>query len=448
MRIRQGYLFKRGGTYYVAWRVNGKLFMRTTGETTLKKAEEKRAEIMQPFAAGDETSVLQNLAARIEGRKAEVAKIADERNPPLALDAAWAAYLASPKRPDSGERTLSDYGGYFTSFSAWMKKYHADKVHLRDVTPAVAVEYAVHLGNIGLSPNSFNKHIRFLELLYRVTRDAARFTVNPWEDIKRKRVVSISRRELTVEELKKVCLAATGELRLLLAMGIYTGLRLGDCATLRWGEVDLARGVIRRIPSKTARRNPKPVLVPIHSTLWAMLQETPAKARRDYVLPECAALYLKSSSEMSKRLHEHFEACGVTTQRPGTGRELKKGDDGKERKVSTGKRAVVEVGFHSLRHTFVSLCREANAPLAVVEAIVGHSNPAMTRHYTHTSEAAAGAAVAALPDITSISDAKPALLVADPLAILKSKLNALVETLTPANAVTVRAQMLSLLEKH
>jgi hypothetical protein len=121
---------------------------------------------------------------------------------------------------------------------------------------------------------------------------------------------------------------------------------------------------------------------------------------------------------------------------------------GKERKVSTGKRAVVEVGFHSLRHTFVSLCREANAPLAVVEAIVGHSNPAMTRHYTHTSEAAAGAAVAALPDITSTSDAKPALPAADPAAILKSKLSALVETLTPANAVTVRAQMLALLEKH
>jgi hypothetical protein len=30
------------------------------------------------------------------------------------------------------------------------------------------------------------------------------------------------------------------------------------------------------------------------------------------------------------------------------------------------------------------------APLAVVEFIVGHSNPAMTRHYTHVGELAAG----------------------------------------------------------
>jgi hypothetical protein len=116
-----------------------------------------------------------------------------------------------------------------------MKEKQADKPALRDVTPAIAGEYAVNLGRIGLSPNSFNKHIRFLELIYRATRDRARWDRNPWEDIKRKRQVTSSRRELTVDELRTVCNVADGELRLLFALGIYTGLRLGDCATLRWG---------------------------------------------------------------------------------------------------------------------------------------------------------------------------------------------------------------------
>ena len=66
---------------------------------------------------------------------------------------------------------------------------------------------------------------------------------------------------------------------------------------------------------------------------------------------------------------------------------------------------MVEVGFHSLRHSFVSLCRQSNAPLAVVEAIVGHSNPAMTRHYTHVGAVAADAAVALLPAIGATSKA-------------------------------------------
>ncbi len=37
--------------------------------------------------------------------------------------------------------------------------------------------------------------------------------------------------------------------------------------------------------------------------------------------------------------------------------------------------------------------------MAVVESIVGHSNPSMTRHYTHVGELAAETAVAGLPSV-------------------------------------------------
>ncbi len=88
---------------------------------------------------------------------------------------------------------------------------------------------------------------------------------------------------------------------------------------------------------------------------------------------------------------------------------------------------MVEVGFHSLRHTFVSLCRESNAPLSVVESIVGHSNPAMTRHYTHTSEAAALSAVNGLPSV--MGDEPKALPAADPMAAMKERIAALADEL-------------------
>ncbi len=79
------------------------------------------------------------------------------------------------------------------------------------MTPAIAGRYAAHLtGERGLSANSFNKHVRFLELLFRVLREPARLTVNPWEGIQRKRHISESRRELTTDELRTVCGAATG----------------------------------------------------------------------------------------------------------------------------------------------------------------------------------------------------------------------------------------------
>jgi hypothetical protein len=107
----------------------------------------------------------------------------------------------------------------------------------------------------------------------------------------------------------------------------------------------------------------------------------------------------------------------------------------------TGKRAVVEVGFHSLRHTFVSLCREAGAPLAVVEAIVGHASPAMTRHYTHVGEAAARASVAALPSVLGEIAAPPALPAPEPW---RAQICQLAAALTPANVKETRAALLAL----
>ena len=75
----------------------------------------------------------------------------------------------------------------------------------------------------------------------------------------------------------------------------------------------------------------------------------------------------------------------------------------------------VEVGFHSLRHSFVSLCANAGVPLAAVQAIVGHSSPAMTRHYSHLGIEAARGAVAALPAVTMEAEATPLATPADAL---------------------------------
>lgn len=386
MRKRTGYLVRRGKVYYAVWTVSGKKFMRSTGKRDRREAETELRRIMEPFYAQDEVATLQNIATRIEGRKAEIANLEDERTPPLLLDKAWDAYLSAPGRPDSGPKTLRQYESHYDQFTEWLKEQHTNTILMRDVSQDVAESYTEHLTQRGLSANRFNKHVRFLELMFRVLKEKARLSLNPWEQIRRKRQIPQSRRELTIDELHRVCSSANGELRLLLAIGIYTGLRLGDCATLRWGEVDLKRGVIRRIPNKTASRNPEPIHIPIHASLRAMLNEFPEDKKGDYVLPKNAENYLRDVATVTNTVRRHFEANGIRVHKPGTGE-------------GTKNRATVDVGFHSLRHTFVSMCREANAPLSVVEAIVGHSNPAMTRHYTHTSELAAASAVNSLPAV-------------------------------------------------
>ena len=391
MKHRTGYLFKRNGAFYVQWNVNGKRFTKALRDdqgnavSTRREAEEAQTKFMATFTVADEAEALESIVAKLDGRKAELARLQDEQNPPLAIAGAWRDYLAAPNRPDSGESTLRQYEFQYAAFARWMQEKYPHIVTLRDVTQPIAEEYAASLNHGKFTPSTYNKHLNLLTLVFRVLKNKARLTGNPWEDIQRKRITAQGRRELTIDELRNVCQSATGELRVLLALGLYSGLRLGDCATLRWAEVDLPRNMIRRIPNKTARRNPKPVIVPIHPVLKEMLETTVPEQRAEYVSPEIAALYMRRSDMVTDMVQRHFIACKIKPHKPGTG--------------GKGKRAVVEVGFHSLRHTFVSLCRESNAPLAVVESIVGHSSPAMTRHYTHVGELAAGRAVAMLPSI-------------------------------------------------
>jgi integrase len=106
------------------------------------------------------------------------------------------------------------------------------------------------------------------------------------------------------------------------------------------------------------------VTVPIHPGLRDLLSQIPPEEHAEYVLPELAALYAHRTDAVTDLVQTHFKACGIKVWKPGTGPNSQ-----------DAKRAVIEVGFHSLRHTFVSLCRDSNAPLAVVESIVGHSNP-------------------------------------------------------------------------
>jgi integrase len=380
-RNTKGRLYKRGENYYLQYSVNGKIFRHVLRDEdgsparTIRAAEEIKNKILAPlFTKSDvkrEEGVLAALATA--ERKAAIAE--DEANPPLRIKDAWQAYADNQDRPDSGERTLADYAGYFNQFKTWQETHCSGAVFMRDITPESAAGYCSWMKKSGLSANTFNKRLFFMKLIYRVLRKAIRAPENPFENIKPQKLKQTPRRELTIDELNLILSNAEGELALLLGLGTFTGLRLGDCCTLQWGEIDLARHVIRRVPNKTASRSGKPVLIGIPQILYDRLAETPRTARKGWLFPELAAKYLDLSKRpvITRKIQEYFERCGIQTHKPGTGQD-------------TGARAVVEVGFHSLRHTYVSLCAERGVPLAVIQGNVGHGNAAMTRHYLHVSE--------------------------------------------------------------
>ena len=401
-QTRHGGLFKQKGSqfWYARWRVDGKLYVKSTGKTAKRDAEAQLAEMIAPYLVADRKALAQSVAAHIAGAEAELEQIAAEKSA-VPLAQAWRKYLDAPNRPDTGAATLGQYECQFSRFDTWCAAQKPPVRFMAEVTEETAAAFVKNLVAEKRTPNTINKYLNLLQLVWRTLAKPARLAVNPWAGIQRKTLAPVGRRELTLAELSKACKAATGELQILLALGLFTGMRLGDCCSLRWGEVDLILGVIR----KDTRKTGKPVQIPIHPELLAMLKQAEGGRAGEYVLPEYAAAYLKRNQTVVARIQKHFAECGIVTAAPAQKQRVRRG---------------VEVGFHSLRHSFVSLCARAGVPLAAVQSIVGHSNPAMTRHYTHIGIEAARGAVAALPAVTSeAAQARPAPAPADALATIR-----------------------------
>ena len=176
-------------------------------------------------------------------------------------------------------------------------------------------------------------------------------------------------------------------MRVLMAIGFYTGLRLGDACTLSWEQVELRQDRIVRQPNKTRARTGKTLVIPLYPALRQILEEIPARDRHGPVVPDAAALYAKSRPALSKAITKLFTACEIETTVEGR-----------------GVRRRCLVGFHSLRHSFVTMCAEQGVPLAVVQELCGHGSPEIQRAYMHMGEEVTRQAISALPDISKPED--------------------------------------------
>ncbi len=413
------HLMLRNGTWYVQARLpDGRRIVRSTHTAALDEARTVRDTLLEPLKLTQERARLSAVQSAISAVDERLEEIADAA-PAVSIKHGWQAYLDQQNRPDSGPSTLARYEGWYEAFARWMESEHPDVLELRSVTQDHADAYAAHVAK-QVSPTTFNRTVNTLSLVWRVLETAARLSANPWKRITRKRFAVHSRRELTLEELGRVCAAAQGEMRVLLALGIYAGLRLGDAALLRWADVDMVRGILSIVPMKTARRSQKRVTLPLHPALLTLLSETAPAKRTGYVMPGIAERYRQYEAALSRDVARLFEAVGIVTSA----------------EMEGGMRNRPECGYHSLRHTFVSLCAAGGVPQSVVQSLVGHGSPAMTAHYTHVGTETARAAVLTLPDVTGTDTAaKPENAVA---GTLEGILTAL-EGLTDADLETLAA---------
>ena len=376
---------EKNGTYTIRAMINGKHFSKSTRTKNREEAEKILEQFLRPFVKDDKVATYENLKAFAASAEQQ-AEIEEDKRPQMKLTEVWDAYLKSPERRDLSQTTLDAKKQVWRLWTEWMQTKHPEIEELRRVTVEMAEEYLAYL-RVDHSASTYNSRLCVIREMTRVVAEKARVKKNPWENMKQRDDDSCRRRELTIEEIQRLARQARkqgDEWERLFCIGVYTGLRLGDCCNLEWKCVDLVRSIIQVIPHKTRKyAHGKPVTIPIHPTLAENLMRTKVSERLGCVLPTIAGYYRRDRPKVSYTIGRIFRNAGIVTSVHVEGRKWK----------------VPEATFHSLRHTFVSLAANAGIPLHIVQSIVGHESTAMTRHYYHENEAALRKAVAAIPAI-------------------------------------------------
>jgi integrase len=188
--------------------------------------------------------------------------------------------------------------------------------------------------------------------------------------------------------LRAVLDVAGEEWQSLIKFGLYTGQRLGDLALLTWSQIDLERDEIRLTSRKTGKRLLIPIAAPLREHLLAIAGDDP----RAPVHPRACATVNEQSGRvgtLSNQFSDLLVACGLRGPQCRQSRNIKR----------DRKREGLDLSFHSLRHTAVSMLKDAGVPDSVVQALVGHESAAMSHRYTHVGKEALAKAARSLPEI-------------------------------------------------
>ena len=375
------YQTKTGGSWYYDIQVDHKRYKGTCeGCTTKRQAE--------AFEQAMKEKVKQ--AAGLKSVKALYETFRDDLTGgrKIFLDEAFELAERKPRSRMPAEKYAAMKRTVWADFLAFMHGEHPDVKNLIDVTDAHAQAYIALLQKSGryektisysrgdgkkartittqkaegaLSARTVRLHQTVCAEVFTLLVKDAGLQENPFAGIRRAKSDAKTREAFTPDELQTIFDNLDGFTRPLFMMAVWTGLREGDICTLKWSDVDLESRLITRETRKTGTV----VQIPISNQLYALLTATP-RTESEYVFPKHAEMYLANPSGVSYRVKQFLEGLGIQTTRKPEGRT----------------QAISTKDLHSCRHTFCYYAGMAGIPLAVVQSIVGHMSPEMTKHYS------------------------------------------------------------------
>ena len=311
----------------------------------------------------------------------------------ILLKDAYEKSLEKPKKRTPSPELIKTKRSYWNDFIAFIGENYPEIEKLSEVQPLHAESYIQYLRQHGrfnkvvsyagktitktrtyllrsaLSSKTINTYQQVLGEVFQLLARDAGIIDNPFAAIPMLKKDAETREAFTEEELAVIRDNLDDFTKPLFTIAIATALREGDICTLKWSEINFGKEIITRQMRKTGGIVEIPIMPPLKDYLLHLKEETcnSDSAYQEYVLPAHAEMYLSNSSGVSYRI-KHFleDQCKITTTKVPSGRD----------------RAVSVKDLHSCRHTFCYYAGIYGIPLSVVQSIVGHMSPEMTKHYS------------------------------------------------------------------
>jgi integrase len=357
----------------------GKQRRRSTGETSERKA----MEIARRY---EQVAQHKLKPAKFRETLLEVYREAYGASVPKATVRQFAEEWLRVKRPEIAQSSWDKYRKSIDKFLTFLR--HDAELDISLIARAHITGFRNDLAQ-KVAPATANVDLKTIKRLFRAAKRDGYVDDDPAEFVDTvRRDNAPGRRPLTISEIQAILSVADPEWQSLIRFGLYTGQRLADIALLTWSSVDLERNEIRLVTRKTGKR----IILPMVGALRSLILSLPASDD-----PE-APLHPRAFETVKRQLRTGTLSNQFAALLADAGLRVRV-DHSSKGKGRGARRSQGEISFHSLRHTAVSLLKDAGIPEAVVMEMVGHDSEQMSAHYTHVGREALEKAAAALPEI-------------------------------------------------
>lgn len=389
-----------GGPYYYRYQING-----SRKEVSLRTANKEEA--LKKVKAL--TSVTQAQSVEVIAAHVSQARGLSKKKMELPLNEIWDIYSKHPDRAMPHtiaeqikyEGDLDDFVKFASKSYSKSKYAHPIALTVNDVSLEIAEAFSLYVKDTQqLSVHTHNRKIKHLRKIFSVLSDYYSHT-NPFSSKtlfrsdREEQCSKVNRQAFTRDQLRDLIkelenperkLINKNEIRVIFFIGIYTGQRLKDCVLLQWQNIDFERERICFVQFKTGKR----VSLPIAPELFAVLKEALQWKANQYVCPKTAARY-QGENSTGKNTGNGLVNIDVLRVIRWIGLEPSIAVEGRKKKATV-------YGFHSLRHSFVFICANANVANSSLLSFIGTDSEIAEKYYTHVGDDSQKQALSAISD--------------------------------------------------